>query len=205
MNLKVIPSDKAIYMDGKAYANFDMSWVPDIDGIGVHAFGWDGEKGIIELVTPDPEVIVDELGIWEKAIFLWKERDTTVKEEQEKQKKIREILSNSGDPSDILDALEVYDETEISGPLVDTEEDNDDIEELIAELEDDEIEKLSEVESDLLESDFMALLGDDEKVDVMHQDLNQAIEDNPRDTSYTMEEQVENQIYYDIEELLKEI
>ena len=98
-----------------------------------------------------------------------------------------------------------YDETEISGPLVDTEEDNDDIEELIAELEDDEIEKPSEEESDLLESDFMALLGDDEKVDVMHQDLNQAIEDNPRDTSYTMEEQVENQIYYDIEELLKEI
>ena len=40
--------------------------------------------------------------------------------------------------------------------------------------------------------------------DIMHEDLRDAL-DTQEDSSYEMEEDVENQIYYDIEELLKEI
>ena len=40
--------------------------------------------------------------------------------------------------------------------------------------------------------------------DIMHEDLRDAL-DTQEDSSYEMEEEVENQIYYDIEELLKEI
>ena len=43
-----------------------------------------------------------------------------------------------------------------------------------------------------------------EENDIMHEDLRDAL-DNQDDSSYVMEEDVENQIYYDIEELLKEI
>ena len=43
-----------------------------------------------------------------------------------------------------------------------------------------------------------------EENDIMHEDLRDAL-DNQDDSSYEMEEEVENQIYYDIEELLKEI
>ena len=38
----------------------------------------------------------------------------------------------------------------------------------------------------------------------MHEDLRDAL-DTQEESSYEMEEEVENQIYYDIEELLKEI
>ena len=43
-----------------------------------------------------------------------------------------------------------------------------------------------------------------EENDIMHEDLRDAL-DTQEDSSYEMEEEVENQIYYDIEELLKEI
>ena len=43
-----------------------------------------------------------------------------------------------------------------------------------------------------------------EENDIMHEDLRDVL-DTQEESSYEMEDEVENQIYYDIEELLKEI
>lgn len=85
MRISILPSDRAIYIDGVCYLDIDMSWMPKMNGIEIHAVQWYGDHGEIELVNNDPNIKISELGVFEKAIELWKEK-------QQEQLKIEEEI-----------------------------------------------------------------------------------------------------------------
>ena len=84
MKLSIHVNGGSIYVDGFPHTDFDMSWVPDFDGIKVHAVQWCDGQGEIELVTLDSNIQITELGVFEQAITLWKEKHKEYLEELEK-------------------------------------------------------------------------------------------------------------------------
>ena len=74
MKLSILPSDNAVYVDGLCCVDIDMSWIPQIDGVEIHAVQWHDDHGEIELVTTDPNIEIKELGVFQKAIELWEEK-----------------------------------------------------------------------------------------------------------------------------------
>jgi hypothetical protein len=76
MKLTIIKPDSSVYIDGLCYFNIDMSWIPQINGVDVHAVAWDGDMGHgeIELSDSTPNIPITELGIFEKAVELWEEK-----------------------------------------------------------------------------------------------------------------------------------
>jgi hypothetical protein len=74
MRLSILPSDNAVYVDGLCYLDIDMSWMPKINNVEIHAVQWYGHHGEIELITNDPNMLMKELGIFEKAVKLWEEK-----------------------------------------------------------------------------------------------------------------------------------
>lgn len=76
MKLTIIKPDSSVYIDGLCYFNIDMSWIPQINGVDVHAVAWDGDMGHgeIELSDSTPNISITELGIFEKAAELWEEK-----------------------------------------------------------------------------------------------------------------------------------
>jgi hypothetical protein len=76
MKLTIIKPDSSAYIDGLCYFNIDMSWIPQINGVDVHAVAWDGDMGHgeIELSDSTPNIPITELGVFEKAVELWEEK-----------------------------------------------------------------------------------------------------------------------------------
>jgi hypothetical protein len=86
MRLTLIVSDGFISVDGLGYNGFDMNWVPKIDGTDIHALQWYEDHGEIELVTTDPNVKINDLGEFNQAYKLWKEKfdyEEQLKKEEE--------------------------------------------------------------------------------------------------------------------------
>lgn len=81
MRLTIIPEDTLISVDGMAYFDFDMSWVPTFNGVPVHAVQWYEDHGEIELKSRDPNIEITDLGVFNEAYRLWKERDDYLKEQ----------------------------------------------------------------------------------------------------------------------------
>jgi len=74
MKLTIIPTSNLVMLNDVNYFNIDMSWIPLIDGVEIHAVEWDEDHGWIHLVTTDPHIPITELGIFEKAVELWEEK-----------------------------------------------------------------------------------------------------------------------------------
>jgi len=90
MRLTIIPSDNAVYIDGRCYNDINLTWIPDIEGKKVHAIQWFDEdddgigEGEIEFVGPEHNLQITTLNIeglcsFQKAIDQWNEK----KEEEE--------------------------------------------------------------------------------------------------------------------------
>ena len=74
MKLTIIPTSNLVMLNDVNYFNIDMSWIPQIDGVKIHAVQWHDDHGEIELVTTDPNIEIKELGVFQKAIELWEEK-----------------------------------------------------------------------------------------------------------------------------------
>lgn len=66
--LTIIPADKAIYVNGNALFDFDLSFMPPL----IRALQWEGENGHIELndgtniaVTELPQWAIDAQNLWQ--------------------------------------------------------------------------------------------------------------------------------------------
>lgn len=81
MRMTIIREDNFISVDGKGYFDFDMSWVPTYNGVPVHAVQWYDDHGEIELESRDSNIEIVDLGSFNEAYRLWKERDDYVKEQ----------------------------------------------------------------------------------------------------------------------------
>ena len=178
MRLTIIPSDRTVYIDGEYYSDIDMSWVPQINGVVVHAVQWYGDHGSVELVTQDPNIEITELGVWEQSIELWQKKKEEHQLWLEEQKALMEVRNFSqyegyGDLDDLM-ALDYILEEEEEEEIVE-------IDVMAEDFENQSVEEASE--SDLVVGD------------INYEELE----------SVDNEVSEEDQIYYDIEELLKEI
>jgi hypothetical protein len=81
MKLIFIVSEKFIKLNEESFFNIkaDLSWVPN----NVHAVIWDDDRGHVEYKNA-PREIIEELGIYEKAIEIF---------DVEKQRRLREQLA----------------------------------------------------------------------------------------------------------------
>jgi hypothetical protein len=66
MRLTIIPSDKAIGIDGEFFSKIgeDLSWIPS----NIHAIQWYDTWGEVEYNDGSPNEKIEELGIFEQAI-----------------------------------------------------------------------------------------------------------------------------------------
>ena len=71
MRLSIIPCDKAVYVDGLSYLDIDMTWIPEIEGKKVHAVQWYNGEGEVEFVGNFENLKIKKLGVFEKAVELW--------------------------------------------------------------------------------------------------------------------------------------
>lgn len=67
MRLTVVPIDGVVCKDGECLHDIDLSWVSE----EVHAVQWYEDHGHVELKTPDPNIDITELGIYQQASDLW--------------------------------------------------------------------------------------------------------------------------------------
>jgi hypothetical protein len=67
MRLTVVPIDGVVCKDGECLHDIDLSWIPE----EVHAVQWYEDHGHVELKTPDPNIDITELGIYQQASDLW--------------------------------------------------------------------------------------------------------------------------------------
>lgn len=71
MRLSIIKSDGAVYVDGKAYSDIDLSFTPS----NLHALQWYSTYGEIEW-TDSPNETIDSLPDWaELSMSLWAVKD----------------------------------------------------------------------------------------------------------------------------------
>ena len=71
MRLTIIPCDKSVYIDGVAYLDIDMTWIPEIEGKKVHAVQWYNGEGEVEFVGNFENLKIKKLGVFKKAVELW--------------------------------------------------------------------------------------------------------------------------------------
>ncbi len=123
MRLIIIPEDTTISIDGESMEECDVSWIPefvgDITGVPqkVHALQWYDDHGEIELVTNDSNIEITELGVFEQAITKHAEKKLVIeKEAAEAEAELQRKLDGQ----------------EFSHSTID-------IDQLLAELEDDEV------------------------------------------------------------------
>ena len=70
MKLSIIVEDNMVCMNNAAY-EIDMSWIPEIEGQKVWAVQWCDGEGEIEFYGSSPNMPIEKLGVFEKAIELW--------------------------------------------------------------------------------------------------------------------------------------
>jgi hypothetical protein len=78
MRLSIIPCDNSVYIDGVSYLNIDMTWVPKMEGKEIHAVQWFGNEGEVEFVGNFQNLKIKKLGVFEKAIKLWNDKKLEV-------------------------------------------------------------------------------------------------------------------------------
>ena len=212
MNLTVIIDDKAIYIDGFVVQPADMSWFnPDDYEREVHAIQWEGDCGEIEYKegehTPIDNIdfLKDVIAVHQKAKEEWEEQQ----EEFRKSRSLHDLLEY--DPEEIekldfqsWDLGDDIDEEKLDAILNEIDVDIVGDVPLIYAKEQDIGQESAEDILGLGNTDVPDSAPRTKENDIMHEDLRDAL-DTQEDSSYEMEEDVENQIYYDIEELLKEI
>lgn len=60
MRLTIIPSDSAVYIDGKCYSGLAWEGTPS----NIHALQWFGQNGWLEFTDETPNENIDELPSW---------------------------------------------------------------------------------------------------------------------------------------------
>jgi len=212
MNLTVIIEDEAIYIDGFVVQPADMSWFnPDDYDREVNAIQWEEDSGEIEykegVSTPIDNIdfLKDVIVAHQKA----REKYEELQEEFKKAAELNDLLEY--DPEDVekldfqsWDLGDDIDEEKLDAILNEIDVDIVGNVPLIYAKEQDIGQESAEDILGLGNTDVPDPVPQTEENDIMHEDLRDAL-DNQDDSSYEMEEDVENQIYYDIEELLKEI
>ena len=215
MRMTVIVADRCIYINNFTSQWEDDSWLPEYEQGPVHAVQWYGDHGEIEFTSRGSKNLeITELGPWEYAIELHEKIKSEWEKAQEEARKLAE-----------LDALLEYDEDQINEQINYKDESGDvdyaKLESILDEIDYDlqganGYAELIHADEESLPSDVYENIDDilapgaftpdikEEKEDVMMQDLSENLKKS-EETSYDMEDEVENQIYYDIEELLKEI
>ena len=215
MRMTVIIVDRCIYINNFTSQWEDDSWLPEYEQGPVHAVQWYGDHGEIEFATRGSKNLeITELGPWEYAIELHEKIKSEWEKSQEEARKLAE-----------LDALLEYDEDQINEQINYKDESGDvdyaKLESILDEIDYDlqganGYAELIHADEESLPSDANLDIDDilapgaltpdveEEKEDIMMQDLSENLKKS-EETSYDMEDEVENQIYYDIEELLKEI
>jgi hypothetical protein len=91
MQIHIIPKSAKVNVDGYAYFNIDLSWIPDVDGKEIHAVHWNDEtkEGEVEFVGPAHPMPITSFGIeglctFSKALVQWQEkRDQELYEEEQ--------------------------------------------------------------------------------------------------------------------------
>lgn len=107
MRLTIIREDNFVSIDGRWHDGIDMSWLPTYNGIQVHAVQWYGDHGEVELESRDPNIEITELGVFNEAYKLWKQKDDYVKEllakeEQERLEEEKKLLELEKERSEFL-------------------------------------------------------------------------------------------------------
>ena len=81
MQINIIPVDNTVTVDGIAYFDIDLSWIPDVDGKVIHAVHWNDEteEGEVEFVGPAHPIPITSFGIdnvcsFLKALSLWQQK-----------------------------------------------------------------------------------------------------------------------------------
>lgn len=93
MRLTIIPCDKAVYIDGLSYLGIDMTWIPEIEGKEVHAVQWYNGEGEVEFVGNFENLKITKLGVFKKAVELWnKKKEEDEKLEQQRLEKEQKVL-----------------------------------------------------------------------------------------------------------------
>lgn len=79
MRLTIIPSDRAIGIDGKFLLEIqeDLSWIPS----NIHAVQWNEKGGHIEYKDETPNELIEELGIYEQAIDTYNTEKQRIEDE----------------------------------------------------------------------------------------------------------------------------
>ena len=212
MKLTIIIEDKAIYIDGFVVELDDMSWFnPDDYDRKVHAIQWEKDSGEIEYEEGESTPI-DNIDFLKDAIVLHQKNKEKWEEQQEEFKKACEMHDLlEYDPEDVekldfqsWDLGDDIDEEKLDAILNEIDVDIVGDVPLIYAKEQDIGQESAEDILGLGDADVPDPVTQTEDNDIMHEDLRDAL-DTQEESSYEMEEEVENQIYYDIEELLKEI
>ena len=212
MNLTVIIEDKAIYVDGFVVQPADMSWFnPDDYEREVNAIQWEEDCGEIEYVEGPPTPI-DNIDFLKDVITVHQKAREEYEKQQEEFKKAAELNDLlEYDPEDVekldfqsWDLGDDIDEEKLNKILNEIDIDIVGDVPLIYAKEQDIDQQSAEDILGLGNTDIPDPVPQTEENDIMHEDLRDAL-DTQEESSYEMEEEVENQIYYDIEELLKEI
>ena len=215
MRMTVIVVDRCIYINNFTSQWEDDSWLPEYEQGPVHALELHGDHREIEFASRGSRNLeITELGPWEYAIELHEKIKSEWEKSQEEARKLAE-----------LDALLEYDEDQINEQINYKDESGDvdyaKLESILDEIDYDlqganGYAELIHADEESLPSNVYENIDDilapgaltpdieEEKEDVMMQDLSENLKKS-EETSYDMEDEVENQIYYDIEELLKEI
>ena len=212
MNLTVIIEDKAIYIDGFVVQPADMSWFnPEDYDREVNAIQWEEDCGEIEYVEGPPTPI-DNIDFLKDVITVHQKAREEYEKQQEEFKKAAELNDLlEYDPEDVekldfqsWDLGDDIDEEKLNKILNEIDIDIVGDVPLIYAKEQDIDQQSAEDMLGLGNTDIPDPVPQTEENDIMHEDLRDAL-DTQEESSYEMEEEVENQIYYDIEELLKEI
>ena len=84
MKVSIVPIDKAVYVDGQAFLDIDLSWIPHIEEKTIHSVQWDDETEIceIEFVGSHENLQTNIFGVegivdFQKAVTQW----TTVRDD----------------------------------------------------------------------------------------------------------------------------
>jgi hypothetical protein len=74
MRLTIVPIDSKISVNNTPYTGFDLSWIPEFNGVKVHAVQWYDDHGQIELEDTSPNIVISELGVFEQAVSQWEQK-----------------------------------------------------------------------------------------------------------------------------------
>ncbi len=216
MRLSIIPCDQAVYIDGLSYLGIDMTWIPEIEGKKVHAVQWYNGEGEVEFVGNFENLKIKKLGVFEKAVELWNAKKKEIDELErqrleEEQKVLMELEERKKYELDMMMQFEIETRELELLALAHEEEARAHEERCLAEIREMEAQAREFEEA---AAAVAAALKEEEEYELARRSIPAAIfnvdetlqdsEEHETSTEASTEDEDED-LFFDIEELLREI